>query len=181
MVRSVKSCGVRRQPPHSSSLFVNRIHHPPTQSSRTQPRFFGLTALGAPDPYHGCLLDTVTSDIFDDADVAAAFKKVSNGDLEGFELVRSFMEALFHGEFPEQELKQLIAILKDDEGCDVLAGDSANGEQIARGMATLQSEGERYQKSRRYDSGSGSEFQSNQLYREHRFRHMRYKQGPAEK
>jgi len=43
--------------------------------SSTTPKFFGLTALGAPDPFHTKLADTLMIDIFTDEDVSAAYSK----------------------------------------------------------------------------------------------------------
>lgn len=48
--------------------------------SATTPKFFGLTALGAPDPWHTKLADTVLLDIFTDADVENAYAKVELPD-----------------------------------------------------------------------------------------------------
>lgn len=47
--------------------------------SSTTPKFFGLTALGAPDPWHTKLADTIMLDIFTDEDVKAAFAKAQRG------------------------------------------------------------------------------------------------------
>jgi hypothetical protein len=43
--------------------------------SSTTPKFFGLTALGAPDPWHNNLVDTVLLDIFTDEDVRISFER----------------------------------------------------------------------------------------------------------
>lgn len=145
--------------------------------SSSEPKFFGLTALGAPCPYNPKLLDTVTCDIFTDDDIEDAFQKAA--PFSGQERLRKFFSFLYRGEYRNMELERVSEILVQQESC--MADADASLEQIRASLATLKREGAEVQKCREYGKGSGSEFSSNQLYREHRYQHVRYRSGPAEK
>ena len=128
--------------------------------SSTQPKFFGLTALGAPCPYNPNLLSTVTISIFEEEDVEDAFRATSLSSASGEEFLKDFMAALYGGDFPELEFQRLKGLV--EETCDIRTS-IPTLKQIKTSVEALQVEGERRQAASEYGVGSGSEHESNQV------------------
>lgn len=155
--------------------------------SSMTPKFFGLTALGAPDSWHLNLAGTVMIDVFTPADVAAAYtqtERVENG-AKGV-VLEDFLAALYHGEYPPVELQRLRALLADARGPG--EGVAPDASEALVGLAALAAAVELLKQVAQdqvtdsvYNAGRGSELTSNALFRAHRFKHARLKEGPEAK
>mmetsp|Transcript_31121 Transcript_31121/g.69886 ORF Transcript_31121/g.69886 Transcript_31121/m.69886 type:complete len:202 (+) Transcript_31121:136-741(+) len=146
--------------------------------SSTTPKFFGLSALGATDPFHTKLKNTVMIDIFTDDDVRQSFARTQFEDGAGVKL-EDFLEDLYHGEYPEHELERITEFLVD-EGVDAAAEPVPLG-KLLLAMEHLRTHSKDHVHESVYTVGHGSEFTSNQLMREYRFKHIRLKDEPHHK
>ena len=157
--------------------------------SSMTPKFFGLTALGAPDSWHLNLNGTVMINIFTADDVAAAYKRTARieGKAKGA-VLGDFLTELYRGEYPPVELQRLKEIVSQSVP-------NSSGEFVAPedfdelvGLAVLEDAVEQLKQVAEeqvtdsvYSMGSGSEHASNALFRAHRFKHTRLKEGPEAK
>lgn len=90
-----------------------------------------------------------------------------------------FIEDLYHGEYPAHELTKLQKCLLEN-GCD------SNIETVKLDMLLVAVEAVRQISVKQvsdsvYMTGDGSEFSSNKLMREERYKHLRLRRNPDEK
>jgi len=159
--------------------------------SSMTPKFFGLTALGAPDSWHLNLNGTVMINIFTADDVAAAYKRTER--IEGKAKAKGavlgdFLTELYRGEYPPVELQRLKEIVS--RSVTNSSGELVPPEEFDElvGLAVLEDAVEQLKQVAEeqvtdsvYNMGSGSEHASNALFRAHRFKHTRLKEGPEAK
>eukprot|EP00615_Pteridomonas_danica_P009318 CAMPEP_0114346798 /NCGR_PEP_ID=MMETSP0101-20121206/13361_1 /TAXON_ID=38822 ORGANISM="Pteridomonas danica, Strain PT" /NCGR_SAMPLE_ID=MMETSP0101 /ASSEMBLY_ACC=CAM_ASM_000211 /LENGTH=200 /DNA_ID=CAMNT_0001483669 /DNA_START=77 /DNA_END=679 /DNA_ORIENTATION=+ len=145
--------------------------------SSTTPKFFGLTALGAPDPWHNKLHDTVMIDIFTEEDVRSSFARTELPS--GGVVIEEFLEDLYHGEYPGHELDRLNQFFEEK------GGDARSGpvflDLLVEAIDSLRNVSANQISESVYTAGDGSEFTSNKLMREQRFKHSRLKRDPDTK
>mmetsp|Transcript_1374 Transcript_1374/g.2323 ORF Transcript_1374/g.2323 Transcript_1374/m.2323 type:complete len:203 (-) Transcript_1374:167-775(-) len=146
--------------------------------SSTTPKFFGLTALGAPDPFHNNLVDTVMIDIFTDDDLTSAFRKSCWDDDRVF--VPDFLKALYRGEFPHPEMEKLFDALAE-RGVNARDGDAVGEAMLVEAVGLLRDISQQQISDSVYGVGAASEYSSSALMRGHRFKHQRLKDHPGDK
>ncbi|CAM9214907.1 unnamed protein product [Laminaria digitata] len=144
--------------------------------------FFGLTALGPQNSFQVCLLDFSYLDVFTAADIRRAFNIVdrerrgylNTGQVEGF------LTELYHGKPKACDLARFLGKMESDEE-EQEEDVRFSLDDIRSTMEMLKKEVEEETKKTMYHRGSGSDFNSNQLFRETVRRHEFIARGPRER
>ncbi|CAM9940979.1 unnamed protein product [Ectocarpus sp. 12 AP-2014] len=141
--------------------------------------FFGLTALGPQNSFQVSLLDFSYLDVFTALDMEKAFNIVDQ-EKRGYihsNQVEAFLTELYHGKPKACDLARFMEKKSSLEGQEnrVTLGD------IQSTMAQLRKEVEEETYQAKWHKGSGSEFNSNQNFREKVRRREYIARGPRER
>lgn len=90
-----------------------------------------------------------------------------------------FMEALYRGEFPQFEFEAIARLIESAGGNP--RSSVVHEHEVVQAVESLRKLAEAQIDTSVYEGGSGSEFSSNKLMRERRFKHIRLKRQPDEK
>ncbi|CAM9713846.1 unnamed protein product [Scytosiphon promiscuus] len=141
--------------------------------------FFGLTALGPQNCFQVSLLDYSYLDVFTIPDIENAFNIVDHakrGFLEADQMER-FLTELYHGKPKDCDLIRFMRRMASGEGQE----NRVTLDDIRSGMDQLKKEVEEEANQAKWHKGSGSDFNSNQCFRERVRRHEHIARGPRER
>ena len=92
-----------------------------------------------------------------------------------------FIEDLYHGEYPVHELRKLEKCLSAN-GCDLNSGSgTVKLDLLLLAVEEVRKIAAQQVSDSVYTAGDGSEFTSNKLMREERYKHLRLRRNPDEK
>ncbi|CAM9585052.1 unnamed protein product [Hapterophycus canaliculatus] len=141
--------------------------------------FFGLTALGPQNCFQVSLLDYSYLDVFTESDMQNAFNIVDQAKRSFLKAdqIEAFLTELYHGKPKDCDLVRFMERMAPGEGEE----NRLTLDVIRSGMAQLKKEVEEEANQAKWHRGSGSDFNSNQSFRETVRRHEYIARGPRER